>query len=406
MAKTIIIEDIEVFNAQNAQKALNGASLGFVTKNASSKYELVQYITNFTLKKKSSTNEIYYTGIGSEDGEVYIFDAAGQTKSKQQLYILVDRISSSNDTTGGTRADLTEGTSYNISTLLPKDQIAAQVLNGILSRMTLTEIEALSPARINQLSSQAYKMAQSMINTAVVFRDKFGAVKPEEGGGGTTEVTTPTDNTEKFLDNISKSIDNLQKKSQATDSGVFLNNTEAKPLYVKTISSGGGSGEGGEISGTITANIQGDIGLANASSQSALRVTGNSTIGGGQNNLPIIIDAQSQNTLGAIPISIKGGLVGEWRMKDSTTKYSVSKIALNSPAFNIALNTADNSELIIGLSTATADHEGLMSNTDYKSLDSLKTHVGTKSFKLGSNTYTTLQEALDAINTRLEALEP
>lgn len=402
MAKTIIIENIEVFNAQ---KALNGASLGFVTKNASSKYELVQYITNFTLKKKSSTNEIYYTGIGSEDGEVYTFDAKGQTKSKQQLYILVDKISSSTDTTGGTRVDSTEGTSYNISTLLPKDQIAAQVLNGILSRMTLEEIEALSPARINQLSSQAYKMAQSMINTAVVFRDKFGAVKPEGGGGGTTEVTTPTDNTEKFLDNISKSIDNLQKKSQATNSGVFLNNTEAKPLYVKTISSGGGSGEGGEISGSITANVQGDIGLANASSQSALRVTGNSTIGGGQNNLPIIIDAPSQNTLGAIPISIKGGLVGEWRMKDSTTKYSVSKIALNSSAFNIALNTADNSELIVGLSTATADHEGLMSDVDYKDLDILRDNVGTKYFKLGSNTYTTLQEALDAINTRLVALE-
>lgn len=402
MAKTIIIKEVEVFNAQ---KALNGASLGFVTKNASSKYELVQYITNFTLKKKSSTNEIYYTGIGSEDGVTYIFNTTGETASKQQLYILVDTISSSTDTTGGTRVDSTEGTSYNISTLLPKDQIAAQVLNGILSRMTLEEIEALSPARINQLSSQAYKMAQSMINTAVVFRDKFGAVKPEGGGGGTTEVTTPTDNTEKFLDNISKSIDNLQKKSQATNSGVFLNNTEAKPLYVKTISSGGGSGEGGEISGSITANIQGDIGLTNASSQSALRVTGNSTIGGGQNNLPIIIDAPSQNTLGAIPISIKGGLVGEWRMKDSTTKYSVSKIALNSSAFNIALNTADNSELIVGLSTATADHEGLMSDVDYKDLDILRDNVGTKYFKLGSNTYTTLQEALDAINTRLVALE-
>ena len=402
MAKTIIIKGVEVFDAQ---KALNGASIGFVTENASSKYELVQYITNFTLKKKSSTNEIYYTGIGSEDGITYIFDTAGQTTSKQQLYILVDAISSSTDTTGGTRADSTEGTTYNISTLLPKDQIAAQVLNGILSRMTLTEIEALSPARINQLSSQAYKMAQSMINTAVVFRDKFGAVKPEEGGG-TTEVTTPTDNTEKFLDSISKSIDNLQKKSQATDSGVFLNNTEAKPLYVKTISSGGGSGEGGEISGSITANVQGDIGLTNAANQSALRVTGNSTIGGGQNNLPIIIDAPSQNTLGAIPISIKGGLVGEWRMKDSTTKYSVSKIALNSSAFNIALNTADNSELIVGLSTASADHEGLMSDVDYKDLDILRDNVGTKYFKLGSNTYTTLQEALDAINTRLEALEP
>ena len=401
MAKTIIIKGIEVFNAQ---KALNGASLGFIKENKTTgKIELVQYITNFT---KKFTKDIQYTGIGSEDGEVYTFNATGQTKSEQQLYILVDRISSSNDTEGGTRVDTTEGTTYNISTLLPKDQIAAQVLNGILSRMTLEEIEALSPARINQLSSQAYKMAQSMINTAVVFRDKFGAVKPEEGGGGATEVTTPTDNTEKFLDNISKSIDNLQKKSQATDSGVFLNNTEAKPLYVKTISSGGGSGEGGEISGSITANVQGDIGLVNASSQSALRITGNSTIGGGQNNLPIIIDAPSQNTLGAIPISIKGGLVGEWRMKDSTTKYSVSKIALNSSAFNIALNTADNSELIVGLSTATADHEGLMSDVDYKDLDILRDNVGTKYFKLGSITYNTLQEALDAINTRLEALEP
>lgn len=404
MAKTIIIETAKVFNAE---QALNGASIGFVKDNiGGDKVTLVQYISNFTLKKRSSTNEIYYTGIGSEDGVTYIFDTTGKASNGKQLFMLIDSIPESTDTTGGTRADPTEGTTYNISTLLPKDQIAAQVLNGILSRMTLEEIEALSPARINQLSSQAYKMAQSMINTAVVFRDKFGAVKPEEGGGGTTEVTTPTDNTEKFLDNISKSIDNLQKKSQATDSGVFLNNTEAKPLYVKTISSGGGSGEGGgEISGTITANIQGDIGLTNASSQSALRVTGNSTIGGGQNNLPIIIDAQSQNTLGAIPISIKGGLVGEWRMKDSTTKYSVSKIALNSSAFNIALNTADNSELIVGLSTASAAHEGLMSDTDYEALDLLKTHVGTKSFKLGSNTYTTLQEALDAINTRLIALE-
>ena len=403
MAKTIIIETAKAFDAE---QALNGASIGFVKDNkGGDKVTLVQYISNFTLKKRSSTNEIYYTGIGSEDGVTYTFDTTGKASNEKQLFMLIDSIPESTDTTGGTRADPTEGTTYNISTLLPKDQIAAQVLNGILSRMTLEEIEALSPARINQLSSQAYKMAQSMINTAVVFRDKFGEVKPEEGGG-TTEVTTPTDNTEKFLDNISKSIDNLQKKSQATDSGVFLNNTEAKPLYVKTISSSGGSGEGGEISGSITANIQGDIGLTNASSQSALRVTGNSTIGGGQNNLPIIIDAPSQNTLGAIPISIKGGLVGEWRMKDSTTKYSVSKIALNSPAFNIALNTADNSELIVGLSTATADHEGLMSDVDYKDLDILRDNVGTKYFKLGSITYNTLQEALDAINTRLEALEP
>ena len=367
---------------------------------------LEQYITNFTFRK-NKTGDLIYTGIGSEDGVVYIFDTNGKTQTsngEKTLNMIVDTIETSSDTTGGTRFDSIEGTTYNISTLLPKDQVAAQVLNGMLSRMTLEEIEALSPARINQLSSQAYKMAQSMINTAVVFREKFGAVESEEGGG-TTENTTPTDNTEKFLDNISKSIDNLQRKSQATDSGIFLNNTEAKPLYVKTISSGESSGGGGEISGEITANIKGNIGLSNATSQPAFKIIGNSTIGGGQNNLPIVIDAQTQGTLGAIPIAIQGGLVGEWRMKDSTIKYSVSKIALNSLAFNIALNTADNSELVVGLNTATANQEGLMSNVDCKDLNTLRTNVGTKPFKLGSTTYTTLQEALDAINTRLVALE-
>ena len=402
MAKNIVIKDTQAFNVH---QALEGASIGFVKMEGPKKI-LEQYITNFTLRK-NKTGDLSYTGIGSEDGVVYIFDTDGKTQTsvgEKQLSMIIDIIATSNDTTVGTRFDSTESTTstYNISTLLPKDQVAAQVLNGMLSRMTLEEIEALSPARINQLSSQAYKMAQSMMNTAAVFRDKFGAVE----SGGTTEDTTPTDNTEKFLDNISKSIDNLQRKSQATDSGIFLNNTEAKPLYVKTISSGESSGGGGgEISGEITANIKGNIGLSNATSQPSFKILGNSTIGGGQNNLPIVIDAQTQGTLGAIPIAIQGGLVGEWRMKDSTTKYSVSKIALNSPAFNIALNTADNSELIVDLNTATADQEGLMSDVDCKDLNTLRTNVGTKSFKLGSTTYTTLQEALDAINTRLEALE-
>lgn len=398
--KNIIIKGTQAFDVH---QALEGASIGFV-KMEGPKTILEQYITNFT-SRKNKIGDLSYTGIGSEDGVVYIFDTNGKTQTsvgEKQLSMIIDIIATSNDTTVGTRFDSTEGTTstYNISTLLPKDQVAAQVLNGMLSRMTLEEIEALSPARINQLSSQAYKMAQSMMNTAAVFRDKFGAVE----SGGTTEDTTPTDNTEKFLDNISKSIDNLQRKSQATDSGIFLNNTEAKPLYVKTISSGESSG-GGEISGEITANIKGNIGLSNAPSQPAFKIIGNSTMGGGQNNLPIVIDAQTQGTLGAIPIAIQGGLVGEWRMKDSTIKYSVSKIALNSPAFNIALNTADNSELIVGLNTATANQEGLMSDVDCKDLNTLRTNVGTKPFKLGSTTYTTLQEALDAINTRLEALE-
>ena len=46
-----------------------------------------------------------------------------------------------------------------------------------------------------------------------------------------------------------------------------------------------------------------------------------------------------------------------------------------------------------------------MSDVDCKDLNILRTNVGTKPFKLGSTTYTTLQEALDVINTRLEALE-
>ena len=66
MAKTIIIETAKAFDAE---QALNGASIGFVKDNkGGDKVTLVQYISNFTLKKRSSTNEIYYTGIGSEDG--------------------------------------------------------------------------------------------------------------------------------------------------------------------------------------------------------------------------------------------------------------------------------------------------------------------------------------------------
>lgn len=398
--KDIIIGKVSDFDLT---LALQGQSIGFIKEGSSN--ILDQYIVNF--KRNEGTK---YQGRGSNDGELYIFDATGQCTSTgsyngKYLKMLYDKIVLTADTSGGaTRAPSGEDpTQYNISTLLPKDSVAAQILNGILSRMTLQEIEDMTPARINQLSSQAYKMAQSMINTAVIYRNKYGAVESEEGGGS-IETTTPSTNTEKFLSNISTSIDNLQKKSQANNAGIFLNNTETKPLYVKNIGSSSSGGGGGEISGSITATIQGDMGIHNAQDQSALNITGNSTLGGGQGNLPIIVDSQSQNTIGPIPISIAGGLAGEWRLGGSTTKYSVSKIALSSPAFSIALNAADKSELIVILKEADADYSGLMSDLDYNLLHILEGLVGTKEFKLGVNTYTTLQGALDAINTRLTAL--
>ena len=373
----------------NLAEALNGASIGFRDNNG--KFE--EYINNFA---KNGSGDYLYTGIGSNTGTAYTFNSQGETKGKKKLWMISDKIASTSDD-GGTRADGDGTVTYKISTLLPKDTMASQVLNGILSRMTLNEIEGLTPARINQISEQAYKMAQSMINVAAKYRDEYG--KPESSEKPST-TPTPTTNTENYLNNIGTAINNLQKNVSSDKAGVFLNNTETKPLYVKNLSSGSGEG-GGAISGSISAAIQGDIGLTNAESQTALRVTGNSTIGGGQLNLPIVVDTQTQDTLGAIPIKIAGGLVGEWRKKDSTTKYSVSKIALNSPAYSIALNAADNSELIITLNVASADQEGLMSDVDYSALDSLKTNVGTSKFKLGTTTYNTLQEVLDAINNRL-----
>ena len=90
MAKTIIIETAKAFDAE---QALNGASIGFVKDNkGGDKVTLVQYISNFTLKKRSRTNEIYYTGIGSEDGVTYTFDTTGKASNEKQLFMLISDI--------------------------------------------------------------------------------------------------------------------------------------------------------------------------------------------------------------------------------------------------------------------------------------------------------------------------
>ena len=67
MAKNIVITGREDFNVH---QALEGASIGFV-KMEGRNLVLEQYITNFTLRK-NKTGDIIYTGIGSEDGVVYI----------------------------------------------------------------------------------------------------------------------------------------------------------------------------------------------------------------------------------------------------------------------------------------------------------------------------------------------
>ena len=70
--RLIVIKDTQDFDVH---QALEGASIGFV-KMEGPKLILEQYITNFTLRK-NKTGDLIYTGIGSEDGVMYIFDKDG-----------------------------------------------------------------------------------------------------------------------------------------------------------------------------------------------------------------------------------------------------------------------------------------------------------------------------------------
>ena len=349
------------------KKALDGASIG-LQKIADGSFS--QYIVNFA---KNGIGDYLYTGIGSIDGLTYKFNANGDEEGGTLvLKMVVDKISITSDT-GGVRGDGAE--TYSISSLLPKDQMAIQILNGMLSRMTLSEIEGLSPARINQLSEQAYKMAQSMVNIAANNRKDIG--KPEDPETP-SENPTPTTNTETYLNNIGKAVDNLQKNIGNTKSGVFLNNTNEKPLYIQKV---------GESEGATT-------------------IKGNSNLGGGQVNIPIIVDSQSQSNTGAIPIKIEGGLQGQWRKTGEESKYSVNKICLNNSAFTLGLNSSDSTELIIDINEVNGSTAGLMSEVEYSDLQKLVTNVGVSTFSLGSSyTGKKLQEVLTKIDERLTALE-
>ena len=167
--------EIEVFDVN---KALQGAPICEMTEEEE-KAKFVCYVYDFQ-KVVSSNSDIVYSGINSETKQTEYYKSdyhnANTNKSNNRLALVTSVIQTTEDTSGGTRADPDTGKnlSYQISSLLPKDQIAMNVLNAMLTHVSIDDLQKMPDATINRLSEISYVFAQSMINTASLYRNELG----------------------------------------------------------------------------------------------------------------------------------------------------------------------------------------------------------------------------------------
>ena len=143
--------EIEVFDVN---KALQGAPICEVLEEEE-KVKFVCYVYDFQ-KVVSSNPDIVYSGINSETKQTEYYKSdyynANTNKSKNRLALVTSVIQTTDDTSGGTRADPDTGKnlSYQISSLLPKDQLAMNVLNAMLTHVSIDDLQKMPDATSNQ----------------------------------------------------------------------------------------------------------------------------------------------------------------------------------------------------------------------------------------------------------------
>lgn len=370
-----LITDSEEFNLY---KALNGDTIGFVSSTDSKHYAV--YVTNFQPTGNANESRAY-RGFNDGSKKWEYFNSSGMSIAGNQLSMIVGEVPATSDT-GGTRGDETEGVSYDISSLLPKDVIAMNILNGIISRMTMTELQTFDYAKINQLSQLSYLFAQSMINTAAANRNELGKTTTTEGEEGGSETTTRGDDA------------NIVAIMSITDAVKALGKTDEKPLHVKVQGIEGGSSSGStEISTAegkpIEANLKDTVKVITAPNS----------------HIDCIFDVQSQDERGPIPIKLVGGAIGqEFRNSDETVKEMPSIVKFVNEACSLSYDS-DSKTLTISIENAGSKYAGLLSASLYRDLIDVVGIVGIDYPKFAGVDYDTLQSVLDEIDNRLKALE-
>ena len=121
--------------------------------------------------------------------------------------------------------------------------------------------------------------------------------------------------------------------------------------------------------------------------------------------IEIIVNSQTQADKGAIPIRIDGGAIGqEFRNHDNTVKQMPAIVKFANDACTLSYDS-NSKTLTLTIENATSTKSGLLSFSVLKDITDLVSLVGLDDFSLGGTTYPTIQDALTALNNRIEALE-
>ena len=386
--------EIEVFDVN---KALQGAPICEMSEEEE-KAKFVCYVYDFQ-KVVSSNSDIVYSGINSETKQTEYYKSdyhnANTNKSNNRLALVTSVIQTTDDTSGGTRADPDTGKnlSYQISSLLPKDQIAMNVLNAMLTHISIDDLQKMPDATINRLSEISYVFAQSMINTASLYRNELGKTTTTGEGESQETTTTSDDKNQQSLKDIATAVTSLSDEKK----GLFLKSSETKPINVKL--TGSSSSEGGEMTG--------DIVMSTAEGKPIeTKITESIMVRNPANDvLACVIDSQKQNDKGPIPIKIDGGAIGqEFRNHDNTVKQMPSIVKFANEACALAYDS-NSKTLTLTIENATSTKSGLLSSSVFKNITDLVSLVGLNNFSFGGTTYTTIQGVITAIDDRLKALE-
>lgn len=272
--------------AFDSQRARNGASVGYM--DANNKVHIVTEIMFYEIRRSD------YFGYIMLDGKQYEFLANGYfyvNGDKQLLKIIESSITKTTGTklvretssdgtsnarpfprngiataseSGGTEeSDKTEEI-FSISTLQPREEVAASCLQSMLQQYE--NPLNIDNTKIKQLVSKSFLFAQEFINQAVLYREKeTTSATVENNKYASVDSDSLSSDTDKLLYNIATAINNFiaQDKNQYADqqkNGLKLAATDVNvktlPESIKTVVSGSVSAS---VSGNVDAAVTGSV---------------------------------------------------------------------------------------------------------------------------------------------------